>query len=152
LLIQKYWQKLIGWISRKLKWITSIGSKIKNFFGFGSDKEETKKLNIKHVTDKVKPIVAATAIGTTVATAQPIALQQALSPIKSQYIQSPAVSTKQNTAPSQPDIIYNFNFGDIKVETKDGKIANPEHLKEEIQKVIEEINFDKHQRSLSDVM
>ena len=162
--IQKYWHKLIGWISEKLKWITSIGSKIKGFFGFGDSKDA--KLNIKPVVDKVKPIVASAALATT-ATATPITQKAVqipksqvkkvtLQPVPTQSIQNitntHAPSTTNSTNTQSSTIVYNFNFGGIKVETKDGKIANPQNLKEEIKKVIEEIDFDNKQRSLSDVV
>ena len=133
--IQTYWHKLIGWISKKIEWVTSIGSKIKSFFGFGDDDTKAKKLSIKPVVEKMKPIVAASAMTATVATAQ--------------NIQTPAMS-KQTT----PSPVYNYNitFGDIIVETKDGKIADPNALKHEIERIVKEIEFEKKQRSLSDVV
>jgi len=156
--IQSMWNKLLGWISKKIEWVSSIGNKIKDFFGFGGDEE--KKLTLKPVVEKVKPIVTATAVSTTLATAQPtntlkpITALQSIQPIKpiSVPVNTQMQSAKNAQTTAQQTIVYNFNFGDIKVETKDGKIANPEELKEELKRIIEEIDFEKHQRSLSDVV
>ncbi len=38
-LIMKAWQPALNWISSKFDWIGSAASKVKNFFGFGDDKE-----------------------------------------------------------------------------------------------------------------
>jgi len=46
--IKKGWDAILGWITSKIKWITSIASKVKSFFGFGDDKE----LNIKNEEKK----------------------------------------------------------------------------------------------------
>ncbi len=179
--IQNLWNRLIGWISKKIAWVSNITSKIKDFFGsFFEEKKETKKLSIKPIVEKVKPIVAAAAITTTINTAnaapkavEPIeikplnktpgitkpieikplkAVPNVANPTTAPQIVAKEESAKnaQTTAPKT--IVYNFNFGDIKVETKDGKIANPENLKEQLKAIIEEINFEKHQRSLSDVV
>ena len=154
--IQNIWNKLLGWISNKIKWIASIGSKIKNFFGFGGDEE--KKLTIKPVVEKVKPIVTASALAATTTTAQPI---NTLKPVSVQSIQpEKPVSVPINTrvqsvkkASSGPDtIVYNFNFGDLKLDIKDGKIINPDEFKAQIEKIIEDMNFEHKQRSLNDVV
>jgi len=155
--IQAMWNKLIGWISKKIEWISSIGSKIKDFFGFGDNEE--KKLTLKPVVEKVKPIVTATAVSATLATAQPtntlkpITAPQSIQPIKPVSVPvNTQVHSVKSVQTTPQTIVYNFNFGDIKIETKDGKIANPEELKEELKKIIEEIDFESRQRSLSDVV
>jgi hypothetical protein len=40
----------------------------------------------------------------------------------------------------------------LKLDIKDGKIVNQEEFKAEVEKALEEISFEKHQRSLSDVV
>ena len=152
--IQSLWNKLLGWISKKIEWISSMGAKIKSFFGFGDNKE--KKLTLKPVVEKVKPIVTTATLATTLATTPATtATSSILKPVEAKSITattSTPVNTQKQSAGNTQTIVYNFNFGDIKLETKDGKIANPQHLKIEIEKVIEEINFEKKQRSLSDVV
>ena len=147
--IQAMWNKLIGWIMDKIKWLSDTIGKVKGWFSslFGGDDKE-KKLTLKPVTEKVKPIVTAAAV-TTIATAQPATIK----PVKPVSVPiNSRVQSAKNTQTGPSTIVYNFNFGDIKVETKDGKIANPEELKEQLREVIEDINFEHKQRSLSDVV
>jgi len=160
--IKKLWGQLIGWIKSKIEWIGNTVKKIKNFFSFGGDNKEKENLST------AKKVVTTTVAATTLATAQPVTnttlkpvqvkpltvKTQTISPIKpiSVPVNTQVQSAKNTQSTAGQTIVYNFNFGDIKVETKDGKIANPEELKEQLKQIIEEIDFERKQRSLSDVV
>jgi len=162
--IQNAWHKLIGWIKSKIEWISNTAKKIKNFFGFGSDNKE--KTDTKEGKSSVtKKVIASTVIAAHVTTATPIIkpITNTIKPIsipKSQVkttsieqIQNKTqVQKNENVQTSQAQtIMYQFHFGDIKIEAKDGKID--EHsLKAQIEDVLKEIDFEHKQRSLSDVM
>ncbi|GAB6045070.1 hypothetical protein JCM11957_06680 [Caminibacter profundus] len=49
--IKKGWDKILGWITDKIKWVTNIASKVKSFFGFGDDEKD---LNIKQESKEIK--------------------------------------------------------------------------------------------------
>lgn len=149
-LVIKAWGKVFDWIYSKFAIVRKIAGAIKgvikgiaNFFGFGGDDEK----DTKKKTAIVKKVVAATTTAT-VLSAHPVAPA-----IKTP---APSVSYSQPQIQSAPapsrNVVYNFNFGDLKLDIKDGKIVNPEELKAEIEKVIEEINFEHKQRSLGDVV
>ncbi len=146
--IQEIWHKLLGWIGSKIRWIIGIAGKIKSFFGFG----EEKKLAIKPAVEKLKPIVTAATVSAAVAA--PTAIKPVHPATQPKSVSVPSVSRAAPPVRSAgPDtIVYNFHFGDLRLDIKDGKIVNPEELKREIERVIEEIEFHKKQRSLSDVM
>ena len=150
--IQAMWNKLLGWIMSKIKWLSDTIGKVKGWFSslFGGDEEKERKLTLKPVMEKVKPIVTAAAVTTTIATAQPATIK----PVKpvTVPVNVAQVQSAKNAQSGPSTIVYNFNFGDIVVETKDGKIANPEELKEQLKQIIEDINFEHKQRSLSDVV
>ncbi len=81
--ISSVWSSLFGWLSEKLAWfgkaiekIKSIGSKIKGFFGFGNDKEDSKNGKAANnqsfnPSSTIKKVAVATTMGATLAVAQP---------------------------------------------------------------------------------
>jgi len=148
--IIKAWGKVFDWLCKKFEIVRKIAGAIKgfvkgiaHFFGFGGDDDK----EAKKKTATVKKVVATTATAT-VLSAHPVA------PVVSKP--APALSYQQpqvQTAPApNRTVVYNFNFGDLKLDIKDGKLVNPHELKTEIERVIEEMNFEHKQRSLSDVM
>jgi hypothetical protein len=145
--IKKIWDGLLGWIKEKIGWIGKAVKGIAHFFGFGGDDKEKKST--------VKKVATATVAATSIATAQPNLNVKPLtlpnSQINTASIETAAVKQNASSGSGQM-VVYNFNFGDLKLDIKDGKIVDPQEFKAEIEKVLEEINFERHQRSLSDVV
>jgi len=92
---------------------------------------------------------------------QPIVKTQPSVTVPQQKLQTQSIKQIQNQTKVQKNeniqtsqaqtIMYQFHFGDIKIEAKDGKID--EHsLKSQIEDVLKEIDFEHKQRSLEDVM
>ncbi len=111
--------------------IGSVGGKIASWLGFGGSDEEVKKPKIPQTSK----IALATATATQLATASP----------------NMDISQAYNTAPIQQANNIQVTFGDIKVETLDGKISDPKALQAQIQQAVEtalaNVNND---RNLSD--
>ncbi|AZV46841.1 phage tail tape measure protein [Nautilia sp. PV-1] len=145
--IKKIWENLLNWIKEKIGWIGKAVKGIAHFFGFGGDDKEKKST--------VKKVATATVAATSITTAQsnlnvkPLTFPN--SQINTASIETAAVKQNASSGSGQM-VVYNFNFGDLKLDIKDGKIVNPQEFKAEIEKVLEEINFERHQRSLSDVV
>ncbi|HIP60859.1 MAG TPA: phage tail tape measure protein, partial [Campylobacterales bacterium] len=73
-LIVKAWGKAFDWLESKFAWFRKIVGGIKSFFGFGDDeKKDEEKKPLQKIGQSAKKVVTATAIGATLATAQPVA-------------------------------------------------------------------------------
>ncbi len=129
--ISGMWNGLFNWIASKFEWmgtalekVKGIGSKIKNFFGFGGDDEDKKKPanNSNYVGKTVKKVATATAVSTSLVAAQP------------NINYTPLPTTKQ--APIQKEVTQHItlSFGDIKLDVKDGKI--PKDLQYQIEATV----------------
>ncbi|MEO1927470.1 MAG: hypothetical protein ABGX26_02120, partial [Nautiliaceae bacterium] len=138
--IKKGWDNILGWISGKIKWITSVASKIKSFFGFGDDKKELniskeEKKEIKVPKFKV-PNVATTSISTVTA-------KEAIS--QRQNIQTTSIQTNSSVSASH-NYTININITG----------ANPNEILDKVRvmipQVIEEFEENRRERALSDTM
>ena len=134
--IKKGWDAILGWITSKIKWITSIASKIKGFFGFGDDKKE---LNIKNEEKKEIKIPKFKAPNVSIPTTSPKEAVAQRQNIQTTTIQTNSVSASHN---------YNIN---INVTG-----ANPNEIIDKIKVIlphlIEEIEENRRQRALSDTV
>jgi len=152
-IIVNTWGKVFDWLYSKFEIVRKIAGGIKgfvkgiaHFFGFGGD--DNKESNSK--TPVVKKAIGATMTAVSMGAHPAVASTQAPS-----YYSHPQPQTPQTYQPTQSPsgvTTYNFHFGDLKLDVKDGKLINPKELKLEIEKAIEEIDFEHKQRSLSDVM
>jgi len=162
--IKKGWDNILGWISSKIKWIASVAGKIKSFFGFGDDKKELniskeEKKEIKVPKFKVPQInIPKTQIPTTI---QPISVKEAINNpqiinqstnnqyTNNHYIQQPQITNNQHT--NTP--IHQSNNYTININITG---ANPNEIIDKIKVIlphlIEEIEENRRERALSDVM
>jgi len=107
-IISNMWNGLFNWLSNKFDWIgkavgkfKSIGSKIKNFFGFGDNEKKKEKKPVNNTSFKMgstmKKVATATAISTSLAASQP-----SIQPMQPQL---KVVQPKLNYAP-MPKVQY----------------------------------------------
>ena len=133
--IKKGWDSILGWISSKIKWITSIASKIKGFFGFGDKKE----LNIKNEEKEIKiPKFKAPNVSIPSTTPKEAIAQR-------QNIQTTTIQTNSSVSANN-NYTININVTG----------ANPNEIIDKIKVIlphlIEEIEENRRQRALSDTV
>lgn len=136
--IQNLWHKLLGWIGTKISWVANIAGKIKSFFGFG---KEEKKLVIKPMVEKIKPIVSAAAMSSTVA-ATPITP----TPDKSQLYHPQ--TTSRHTSSVQAPANYTININ-VSGANSDEVVAKIEAI---LPHLLERIEEERKERALHDTL
>lgn len=143
--ISNLWSGLFNWLAGKFEWmgtaldkVKNVGSSISGFFGFGDDEDEKKPANNTKfkMGDTVKKVATATAVSSQLVAAQP-------------NLNYTPLSTPKQAIVKEVSQSITINFGDIKLDVKDGKI--PQDLQAQIEASVKKaMAKTKSNRGLSD--
>lgn len=145
--IKKGWDATFGWISNKIKQISSLANRVKSFFGFGDNKEE---LNIKKEEKKEIKIPKFSVPNVATVNVPVVSAREAITQKQihstTTNIQNSSIQNSSNSINSNHNYTININVSG----------ANPNEIIDKIKVIlphlIEEIEENRRERALNDTM